>query len=514
MVLTGLLGCVLHPRAARVQADRLRDLQALFESDPAAAFETAARLFEDPKAQGDLDGMMALVRVVAPEAKRCLYAKVLDDMIDAAVPLARDAGRWETLGELCLARAETCFELATHFPLASPLSDMDRACYFGVQAADAYERAGKLTDEMAQWAEWARRYRKDAEGRPQLPLDAGEPDPYKEGILASARFQTEGRDAEAVAAVAEVLARLARDPRPGAADYALTLTGGALRLRGGERLVPLARAAWQLGCSAYGPVVAACGAAWSGRDDAFRDLFYWLWAQAELLPSRTAPYGGGWPMFVAKLGTFGRRPEAAAAAGRYLAWTSQAPSEVLARTSLPGPEIVLPYAPREHHAALLDLWCRATVAAGWYPSMYGQRSWEPWRGAIQARLGALLPVMDRLISIVPEPERPQAAQEVSQRLVETVLGLPENTGPVAGTGPPPGPLKAQSRADALVAAADHIRRWGCDDLAGRVLGLSKGLAQGDADVGLSCALLTAQAAAEDGRWQAAESQLEPALAGR
>ena len=60
-----LSGLVL-PSLAAAQTTSLDSLQQLFGTDPATAFEEAWRIFQEPMARGDLDGMMAIIGVVLP----------------------------------------------------------------------------------------------------------------------------------------------------------------------------------------------------------------------------------------------------------------------------------------------------------------------------------------------------------------------------------------------------------------------------------------------------------------
>jgi hypothetical protein len=69
-------------------ADDMDDLEALFEEDPAQGFVVAAKMFKRPLKAGDLDWMLEIIELTADWSRRCAYFAALEDMVEAAVPIA------------------------------------------------------------------------------------------------------------------------------------------------------------------------------------------------------------------------------------------------------------------------------------------------------------------------------------------------------------------------------------------------------------------------------------------
>jgi hypothetical protein len=249
----------------------LEALNLLFEKDPATAFEQAARMFEELKAKGDLEGMMAIIRVVGPQARRCWYVRVLEDMIETAAPLAREAGKWEMLGDLYMQRAVPLDGL--YF---GGDNEQGRSLHYGALAEEAYQRVGKqpaegqpnykqqLQDLMASFTE---RLQKEKRGA---------------ALLAILRADWEGQEGEAVALAERLLQELRQDP-DGYRDLpSLSTVMNTVRLRGGERLIPGLRTICrprEMPVNYLQVLANACIYAWGGRDDVFRQCYNWVWDQ-------------------------------------------------------------------------------------------------------------------------------------------------------------------------------------------------------------------------------------------
>jgi hypothetical protein len=94
--LTAFLVALAAPSLAQQPAS-LDDLRQLLEKDPASGFEQAARIFEELKAKGDLDGMRAIIDVVAPQAQT-LCVRPLEAMYASAIKAAEGAGGGRSWG--------------------------------------------------------------------------------------------------------------------------------------------------------------------------------------------------------------------------------------------------------------------------------------------------------------------------------------------------------------------------------------------------------------------------------
>ena len=123
----------------------LQELQELFQRDPLAAYDRAARMFEERRKRGDLDGMMAILRVVADWEDAYGNVPAFDRMTAAAAVVAERDGRWRELGEIWYRRALLAMDVGGDTqgqPLGHPADGTARALYFAEQALAAYEKAG------------------------------------------------------------------------------------------------------------------------------------------------------------------------------------------------------------------------------------------------------------------------------------------------------------------------------------------------------------------------------------
>jgi len=124
--------------AVAAEADPLAHLKEQFNTEPVAAFETAAKLSDKPKREKDLAWLRAVLAVTDEEPNRLKCHHVAEDMIDAVLPVAAAAGNWEALGGLYLARARLAGTTAGAMAIQGYL----RSLHFLALAEEAYGKAG------------------------------------------------------------------------------------------------------------------------------------------------------------------------------------------------------------------------------------------------------------------------------------------------------------------------------------------------------------------------------------
>jgi len=323
-----------HPRA-------IEELQQLFDTDPATAFEEAWRVFQAEQADEDLDGMAALLRCVAPQASRYLYARVLDDMVDALAASARASGKWELVAEAYGARREINHLLANYFEWPMGYAGHGgRDAWDFVRRAEALEKAGQL-DEAA--AAQAAHFREDIERgnascRPAVPpaqpshMENYTGPRYYPRVWSVVEAYNEARDADAVAQSLALIGDLHDPENPWHAGNALGQIAPVISLRGGQAVLPRVQAMWRPGGGEWSQaswqlanIAIACAEAWSGRDDVYRDGYYWAMRQVAADPDGPAPMGAE-ASFALKLHAFGRTDEAVSVVRQYLGLVSRAPA--------------------------------------------------------------------------------------------------------------------------------------------------------------------------------------------
>lgn len=134
-------------RVGAAEPDPLESLKQQFQKDPTRAFEHAARMFKKPQRAGDLEGMMGILRVVAPESRRLYYGAVLEDMIDAVIPVAQKSADWAALGEVYTERARFASHVLHDVAAMGGIGPASWLRYvrFLTLADEAYGNAGEST---------------------------------------------------------------------------------------------------------------------------------------------------------------------------------------------------------------------------------------------------------------------------------------------------------------------------------------------------------------------------------
>ena len=481
------IGCSAVCGQAAPEADPLADLRQLFRTDPATAFEEAARRFEAPKAAGDLDGMMAIIRVVAPEAARCYYVRVLDDMSDAAAPVAREGGNWATLGELLWSGAQAWYACRDGIEWKCLLWSHLRAFALTVEAAAAYERAGAVPEAVAALLPQA-----------QASLDAWQPNgegyawlarygDYRNALFDIGTADNEGRDSEAVALALGVLQRLAEETDSARVAGVLAQVAPLTGLRGGEVLIPHVRRLyrpeyWTEWWGGARSVWAGCALGWSGRDDVLLDTFYWAFGQHDPRLGVGADSASA-VSFGAKLVAFGREEEAVALLRRWLDFIDQVDfvSAIAPYMDAACPALEGLLAP-DMRRRLLDLRCRL--------ALHPRRDGGPQPGFLRA--------LSRSTLGLPPAEQAAMALEAALRALRTAVQFE----------------RPEQVAEGMGIAAGFFDQAGRPDLAEQARALAEALRQSQPRSLLEVALVASQAAAGEGKWEQVVEHLEPAVSAR
>ncbi len=303
------------------QPQTIEQLQQLFETDPATAFEEAGRMFQEPMQRGDLGAMMSIVRALAPQACEYYYALPFDDMADAARQVATEAGDWSALGEVHLLSAWVHSVL--HGLVTGGHQDARRAVYHAERAKAAYAKAGEENPGADEIAQQVQGYAELA-GWVTGAVDRL-PAAWEERVMAVQEADRGGNDAEAVEGMGALLREALQDPNVPANQVAslLTLSASAVRLRTGSRLLPLMRELIEqrfpdgnVGYEFHAQYSDSCIKAWSGRHDAFYREYYWCMDTFD--PTRSEV-----PIHLAKMShklrRFGGHQEAINVVARYTA---------------------------------------------------------------------------------------------------------------------------------------------------------------------------------------------------
>jgi len=472
------------------QPQTVADLEQLFEVDPAQGFVEAQRMFEEPKASGDLDGMMEIIRLVDEGAGACQYVAVADGLAEAAIPFARDAGRWELLGDLFTMRAERVW----HLGLSSrpgAIKRAPRAAYYVGLAAAAYARAGAEPERFLSL---------------QQQIEADAPDLSERQTIARAwrarylphKYQalvddiehavSEGRDETALSLMRSTLQELSIESDPAHSQNVLNCIAETLWIRGGEDLVPVLRRlaetrdwpeAYRRNMLWY--IMAGCFYAWSGRDDAFYDTFYWCHAQLYLRHTGAL----GWTAnFLRKMLWFRRWEEAERLTYAWAEWAVNEPPD--RNSSWAGAYFIQSGTPTALRARLWDL----TLSSLLHRAVTSGTG----IGADDERL--LSQSARHVLATAPAGPTQTWGCESGVQVLEAALMFPD----------------PESRVFALHEAAGLFEAAGRSDLAENARVLAEGVAEGDAPAVLQCDLMRARRAAAQSRWADVLSALAPSLA--
>jgi len=461
------------------QPQTIEELQQLFETDPATAFEEAWRMFQEPMQNDDLEGMYGIIGVVAPHAGRCCYAAVIDEMIDAALPLAEAGGRWEVVGNLCAARAGISGTVHALYGRSA------RTAHFARRALEALTKAGAEQSRI----EWLRNLSETHDlgeimsQREELRARMCGPN-YGPIAVALDTAVSVGDDARALSLMREILGRASQEP-PQAEG---TERGGPFWGRGVEavaeylwlretqglvlqiRSLVEMRPDSQLGTNpARSRLAMGCQMAWGGRHDVFCETFHWCWQGSDFVAEWMLPD------FIGKARSFGRREEAD---WLTLVWARGSHRQ---RASMKGANLAHAGLPRELRRALIRLALGGAMA-------YVNRLQSPEHD--------LPRIYTDYLANAPADEREAWAVEAGLEFVDVGLGA----------------LDVPSRSALMEEAVNLFDTGQRPDLAQRTRKLLTDLMAGDPGAMLRPALAIAQTAASEGRWQDMVGTLEPALA--
>ena len=476
------------PRAqAAVNPADLEALKQLFQKDPATAFEKSWKLFQEPRKEGDLEGMMeifdvAVIAVHFGSRQTQTQHPVIEDMIDAAVPVARRQGNWEALGNLYLVRG-FMLSLNGRGP-ALPCSF--RGLKFIPLAVEAYEKAGKPSSRYA-WLlekctrELTRLRRDVSEAKDTITGEVGTN--YAPLVLSIYEAIGEARDTEAVSGMQALLEQIATETNTRVLSAVLSVVAEMLWVRGAERCIPLVRELAEkrnTGSGVFSNAYYACLTGWSGRSDLVWDTIYWALRGLVKSGYTNPPYA-----FAGVLKPFHRDRECERLARVWAAMLRSSWGEMEKRCSLPYHNILITASTSSDvRRTLVRADCEAPV---WSEGAGGTKLLG--RSGILANL-RLLP------NSAPQGQQQQWASEVGMALLRAAPRYP----------------KPEWRAAGLNEAANLFEQAGRKDLADKARALATALAQNDPKALFACALTAAQSAANESRWQDVEKQLEPALA--
>jgi hypothetical protein len=499
--LLGLVALALARPALAADEAALEGLRQLFATDPVAGFEKAQELFEEPRAKGDLDGAMSLFRVVRGWVGGGWQRwAVADDMAAPTEALARARGDFGAVAELLATRVHC----AAMVPggLSYPYWGAGQHFIRVFQAqAEARQKAGLApttspyqalydsrvaladADPAAHWVEYYR-------------VDTG----LLETIRTIERATADERYDDALTGVKRLMSDVERNfgaatNTSAEADY-VQLTGYIgqhISMPGGEAIVAPFRALvdrhGDLNCGGMTleSAMEACVWRWTGRDDVYRDTFYWC--LGHFRQERHQPPVASVALFCQRLASFGRGGEAQDLLRRLLAMTTperrrpDLPAWDAHRLVWPG----MPDALLGEVFALVrrEAWLLLQSPPAWYR-------------APPEEVAALIGEQVREVVVAASAERhPHWARQGADALQDLALALPD----------------ADARAAGLLAAADLYVTAGCPDLAAECRELARAIAAGDPKALLQCALTSAQSQAVEGKWDEAAKGLEAALTG-
>ncbi|MEN6549886.1 MAG: CHAT domain-containing protein [Armatimonadia bacterium] len=467
------------PPALAQEDKALTDLKALFEKDPAAGFVEAQRLFEKPKAEGDLAGMLGVLAIVRVWSASCYYPAPCLVMSEVALPVALARGDWAAVGDI-------------RWTQASPVTG---AAFLRVQvvaqmASDAYAKAGK---EPAGFTEWKGRVAPylpgqqalSALGRRQIATFPEECRPLAEAIMDA----VESADDNRAAGLSVDLVTAASDAPTSVKVRVAGFVGDRLWLPGCERLLPTLRK-WIVDAekenprdwaSLTGAVMSGCGPGWSGRRDAYLETYNWCLKKLSNSRVPTALFFVSTLPF--KMLRFGQ-PERVDETVRLL-------------LDVPVPPDGAPYR-----------WRLATsvMHPGMAAELRRRLVWEQLKSLDLGLRGGQSDILDaldtgfqfwRISEKAPESERAPWCLETAYQILDYASIFPT----------------AESRSRAATEAAAYFTRAGRADLAAEATELAKSFAADDPKLRLQIALAVANAAGREGKWEDAVKGLEPVMAG-
>ncbi|MEN6643101.1 MAG: hypothetical protein ABFE08_11695, partial [Armatimonadia bacterium] len=473
-----LLLLAMLPGQAQDQ-EQLDDLKALFEKDPAAGFVEAERLFEKPKREGDLEGMLAVLGLVARWSSSCCYTLPCTIMAEVTLPLAVARGNWKAVGDIRWAQAL----------MGSAGRGLLRIRLLDQMATEAYARAGQEPAGFTAWkAEiepaMARLHDLTAS---QLASIGELPADIRPAFQDFVDAFDKAEETRACALAGELL--------PAGEGTAFWVRNrivawicARMPLPGAERLLPQLRQ-YILDANSdaeaaelIGHVMLGCAKAWSGRRDAYVDTYDWCVRRLHALdvPARVQ--------------------DAQFLPVKYVRFHQGQMSDQVVRALLDIPEN--PQDPPARWFSVARYLMHASIA----PDLRRRLVCEQLRyylWAVQNGQSDVMEVVDGgfpgwlVAQTAPEADRATRCLETGYQLAEYAPEFPT----------------AASRSRLATEAAAYFTKAGRADLAAEATELARSFAADDPKLRLQVALAAAQSAASAGKWEEVIKGLEPVVSG-
>ncbi|NSW58087.1 MAG: CHAT domain-containing protein [Armatimonadetes bacterium] len=480
------------PTAHPATAAPLDDLRTLFTADPALAFQQAADLLDACLATEDLAQALEVFRVVGSRAAQLQAWAPWDAMAARVEPMARQRGDWKAVEELLTARVQC--QVYVPGGLRPPYWGRGQHFVRLFEAARQARQKAGLPPSASSYEGLYEELRALSEADPASYWI--ETQPVSAILLPIIRTVEEAGAAAQYSDMHRGVLRLIQQ-----LEGALDAGGSDLSLRdytrlahyigthigqpGGEAVVPpLRQLVDRCGDANTGGmtlegVMEACARRWSGRDDVFRDTFYW--SLTHFRPARHQPPVAGVGLWCQKLAVFGREGEAVTLVHRLMGMAAQrgpglpawGAHRLLWRGS---PDSVL--------QQVLDLTVRegcdmATNPPNWYP--------HPPLTFVKDFAGQV----SEITRLAPDERRPVWARKCAEALQDMALSLED----------------AAAVADGLNRAADVYEQGSWTDPAEECRALAAAIASSDPTALLQSGLMAARSAASAGDWGAAIRRL-------
>ncbi len=477
-----LLVVILITSAPAVQAQQpqtVTDLNELSKADPAMWFDAVLALCDRQLREQDLDGVMQTIEATKRTAWHLTYGAPLEEMIDAALPMAQAKGDWKAVGDLCTTRAlmtGSCYRPAVARPGGA------RSARFAAVAGDAYARAGAASEDYRVLVETNTRVEAAKFAEPCDPAELVDTYGPAHAERMAQLFDAVGdaRDRDALALLHDVVTRVWDEPDPKVYDALCQAVSALLWLRGAHQVLPELRAAIadrgdprEEARALTDDVARGCAVAWTGKDDAFRDTFLWCLGQRD--PRRhllTATMGD----FARKLWDFGRQGEAMDVAWEWCNLARQEPPKRRVESPWGYSLTLWKETPDDLRREVVDLYCEHSV-------------WGAHQGDADKNMTFLIHYIGRNIGNTS----PKWAYETAHQLIDASLQYPDAT--------------TQARGVAQAAELFEIaERW---DLVEQTQRLALGIASQDPVSAVDWAVASAKWAYDQERFSDIVLLLEP-----
>ncbi|MEN6642023.1 MAG: hypothetical protein ABFE08_06220, partial [Armatimonadia bacterium] len=458
---------------------QLDGLKALFEKDPAAGFVEAERLFEKPKREGNLEGMLGIIEIVKDWSGTCYYIAPLSLMATAALPVATAKGNWSAVGDINFANAREAGG-----------NSGQRGPFLAQRATEAYARAGKEPDSFAQFRTHLLSAAPELRRNETIQKENIAILPEQLRTRAEAVIEAVDRadDAEAVRLMLGLVEAASGESFQYRTRVA-AFVGFRMWLPGVDALLPTLRQ-WTMSGEKEEPLLWSgmmngllngCAMAWSGRPDAYQHTF--LWGLERLSTSGAAFSYYGLTSMPAKCLRF-RQPETADAMTRLLLDLPNEPQEGPHRWRF-AVQLIHSHSPPGLRRVLVGKELEFLVwAAGngmSQESFIGYSAIDKWT----------------FLATAPEEQRATWYLETAYQILDYAPNFPT----------------AASRSRAATEAAAYFTKAGRADLAAEATELAQSFAADDPKLRFQIALSSAQSAASAGTWEEVIKGLEPVVSG-